>query len=50
VSAAQDGFLFLLAWEIMALSPFFLVIFDGMPHRRLAVAITSAMLAVSMLR
>ncbi len=28
VIAAQDGLLFLLAWEIMALSPFFLVIFD----------------------
>ncbi len=28
VIAARDGLLFLLAWEIMALSPFFLVIFD----------------------
>src|SRR5947207_9965793 len=28
VVAAHDGLLFLLAWEIMALSPFFLVIFD----------------------
>ena len=28
VIAAQDGLLFLLAWEVMALSPFFLVIFD----------------------
>ena len=28
VVAARDGLLFLLAWEIMALSPFFLVIFD----------------------
>ena len=28
VIAAHDGLLFLLAWEIMALSPFFLVIFD----------------------
>src|SRR3954463_7288835 len=28
VITAQDGLLFLLAWEIMALSPFFLVIFD----------------------
>ena len=26
--AAHDGLLFLLAWEIMALSPFFLVVFD----------------------
>ena len=26
--AAHDGLLFLVAWEIMALSPFFLVIFD----------------------
>src|SRR5205085_690435 len=28
VVAAHDGLLFLLAWEIMALAPFFLVIFD----------------------
>jgi formate hydrogenlyase subunit 3/multisubunit Na+/H+ antiporter MnhD subunit len=28
VVTAHDGLLFLLAWEIMALSPFFLVIFD----------------------
>jgi hydrogenase-4 component B len=28
VIAAHDGLLFLLSWEIMALSPFFLVIFD----------------------
>src|SRR3979490_2983475 len=28
VIAAHDGLLFLLCWEIMALSPFFLVIFD----------------------
>lgn len=28
VIAAHDGLLFLLAWEVMALSPFFLVIFD----------------------
>ena len=28
VIGAHDGLLFLLAWEIMALSPFFLVIFD----------------------
>lgn len=28
VAAAHDGLLFLVAWEIMALSPFFLVIFD----------------------
>jgi hydrogenase-4 component B len=28
VVAAHDGLLFLVAWEIMALSPFFLVIFD----------------------
>ena len=28
VVSARDGLLFLLAWEIMALSPFFLVIFD----------------------
>lgn len=28
VVAAHDGLLFLLAWEIMALSPFFLVIFE----------------------
>jgi len=28
VVGAHDGLLFLLAWEIMALSPFFLVIFD----------------------
>jgi hydrogenase-4 component B len=28
VIAARDGLLFLLVWEIMALSPFFLVIFD----------------------
>jgi len=28
VAAAHDGLLFLLAWEIMALSPFFLVAFD----------------------
>ena len=28
VIVARDGLLFLLAWEIMALSPFFLVIFD----------------------
>ncbi|HVH74600.1 MAG TPA: proton-conducting transporter membrane subunit [Stellaceae bacterium] len=28
VVAAHDGLLFLLAWEVMALSPFFLVIFD----------------------
>ena len=28
VAAAHDGLLFLLAWEVMALSPFFLVIFD----------------------
>lgn len=28
VIAAHDGLLFLLAWEIMALSPFFLVIFE----------------------
>ncbi|HEV2302462.1 MAG TPA: proton-conducting transporter membrane subunit [Stellaceae bacterium] len=28
VVVAHDGLLFLLAWEIMALSPFFLVIFD----------------------
>lgn len=28
VIAAHDGLLFLVAWEIMALSPFFLVIFD----------------------
>src|SRR6516165_8935820 len=28
VIAARDGLLFLLAWETMALSPFFLVIFD----------------------
>jgi hydrogenase-4 component B len=28
VITAHDGLLFLLAWEIMALSPFFLVIFD----------------------
>src|SRR5271166_7035214 len=28
VIAAHDGLLFLLAWEIMALSPFFLVVFD----------------------
>jgi hydrogenase-4 component B len=28
VIAARDGLLFLLAWEIMALAPFFLVIFD----------------------
>ena len=28
VTAAHDGLLFLVAWEIMALSPFFLVIFD----------------------
>ena len=28
VLAAYDGLLFLLAWEVMALSPFFLVIFD----------------------
>src|SRR5207247_2721955 len=36
VVAAHDGLLFLLAWEIMALSPFFLVIFDdrqaAVPH------------------
>ena len=34
VVAAHDGLLFLVAWEIMALSPFFLVIFDD---RRAAV-------------
>ena len=28
VIAAHDGLLFLVAWEIMALSPFFLVVFD----------------------
>jgi hydrogenase-4 component B len=28
VVTARDGLLFLLAWEVMALSPFFLVIFD----------------------
>src|SRR5437773_12289949 len=28
VVAGHDGLLFLLAWEIMALAPFFLVIFD----------------------
>src|SRR5579864_9229146 len=28
VITARDGLLFLLAWEIMALAPFFLVIFD----------------------
>ena len=28
VIAARDGLLFLLAWEIMALAPFFLVLFD----------------------
>jgi formate hydrogenlyase subunit 3/multisubunit Na+/H+ antiporter MnhD subunit len=28
VIAAHDGLLFLLSWEVMALSPFFLVIFD----------------------
>lgn len=28
VIAAHDGLLFLLAWEIMALAPFFLVVFD----------------------
>src|SRR5207302_1994560 len=28
VVAAHDGLLFLLAWEVMALAPFFLVIFD----------------------
>lgn len=28
VVVARDGLLFLLAWEVMALSPFFLVIFD----------------------
>src|SRR6266478_6462800 len=28
VVAARDGLLFLLAWEVMALAPFFLVIFD----------------------
>jgi hydrogenase-4 component B len=36
VIAAHDGLLFLLAWEIMALAPFFLVVFDdrepGVPH------------------
>src|SRR5947209_451729 len=33
VVAAHDGLLFLLAWEIMALSPFFLVIFDDRQER-----------------
>lgn len=29
VVVARDGLLFLLAWEIMALAPFFLVVFEG---------------------
>src|SRR5205823_6828898 len=33
VVVAHDGLLFLLAWEIMALSPFFLVIFDDRQER-----------------
>ena len=33
VIAAHDGLLFLVAWEIMALSPFFLVIFDDRRRR-----------------
>src|SRR5229473_1389508 len=32
VITARDGLLFLLAWEVMALAPFFLVIFDDRPE------------------